>query len=687
MAATTFDNGEQRPDVAYSSAAAGKPDSTNDIASTAPMQQEVGQPEVDISYWLTCMDDAERAERNWRVRGREIVTVYRNESSNAQARAKKANSGTQSYNILYANTETMLPAIYQHAPKPVVRARYNQPSSMAPIPGRPSQKTIETAAAIMEKALEIVLDDETSNESVKTAIKDVLLPGRGLCRVRWRPQMEMQPVLDPVTGQGMIGEDGQPQMEERKVWEEVGDEYVYWEDVLLDPVRACNDMTWIAFRHLFTEKELIREFQGSETFDKIVALGKIKDLLKYTDESAAKETVGGGAPIRTADKLGDHVRKAMVWEVWDKTERQIYWIIRDAGGLVLRVDPDSYELKGFFPIPIPMLAVSTSDSRIPRPFYDLYADLAGDLEDTSKRISALTKQIKVRGGYNSASPEIASILTADDQKMIPVDGVDMLNGGLQNHIWMVPILEWMNALRELYAAREQIKQAIYEIMGISDIMRGATKASETATAQRIKGSMGMVRLQDQKQGAASFSLDLLRLKAELIGQNFDAQTLSLMTGEEVTPEVMKILRSDFMRTCTVDIEDESTVSVDQSQEQQSMAMVMQAIQQIMAGAAQMLQTQLLPPPQVIQLSLELLKMALYSIPKSRGVVELIDGFMEQLQQQVANAANQPPALPGAPVPGAPGGAGAPVPPGPGAPAAEQPQVPQPMNGGAVPQLM
>ena len=681
MASTTFDNASQNPDTAYSSAAAGKPDRT-DVAATTPDSATEPQ-EVDLKYWLQCLDDAERAEKNWRIRGREIVTVYRNEATNVQARAKKANSGTRSYNILYANTETMLPAIYQQPPKPVVRARYNQPSSMAPIPGRPSQKAIETAAAIMEKALEVVLDDETSHEAVKTAIKDVLLPGRGVCRVRWRPQMEMQPVPpDPLTGVAPVDEAGQPAQEERKVWEEVGDEYVYWEDILLDPVRAGNDMDWIAFRHLFAEKALIEEFTGSPEFDKIVAAGKVNELLKYTDESAAKQTVGGGAPIKTADNLGDHRLKAMAWEVWDRNSRQIHWIIRDAGGLVLRTDPDSYALKGFFPIPLPMLAVSTSDTRIPRPFYDLYADLAGDLEDTSKRISALTKQIKVRGAYNSASPDIANVLTADDQKMIPVDGVDMLNGGLSNHLWLVPILEWMNALRELYAAREQIKQAIYEIMGISDIMRGATKASETATAQRIKGSMGMVRLQDQKLGAANFSLDLLRLKTELIAQNFDAQTLSMMTGEQVTPEVMAILRSDFMRTCTVDIESDSTVSVDQTEEQQSMAMVMQAVNQIMAGAAQMLQTGLLPPPQVIQMALELLKMALYSIPNSRGVVELIDGFMEQLQQQVAQAAAAPPLPPAPGIPGGAAGAGAPVDGG-GAPAAPAPAI---NGGGAIPPM-
>ena len=50
-----------------------------------------------------------------------------------------------------------------------------QPAPMPP--GMPSQQDIETAAAVMEKALEIVVDDEASHEAVKAAVRDMLLPG------------------------------------------------------------------------------------------------------------------------------------------------------------------------------------------------------------------------------------------------------------------------------------------------------------------------------------------------------------------------------------------------------------------------------------------------------------------------------------------------------------------------------
>jgi hypothetical protein len=539
------------------------------------------------------------------------------------------------------------------------------PGVSQPAEGRPKQGDIETAAAIMEKVLEVVVDDDNSSEAIKMAVKDVLLPGRGICRVRWAPQMVTEPVEDPVMGGPLSLPDGTPQTRERKVWEEVSDEYVYWEDYLCDPVRAAGDTNWIAFRHLFTRQALEAEFAGSEQYEALKAANKLEEILRWTDESAAKTPVGGGSAMPSANKLGDHIKKCMVWEIWDRNERQIIWFIREISGIVLRVDPDSYQLKGFFPTPIPMLAVTTTDSRIPRPFYDLYARLADGLDEISKRIDALERQIKVRGAYNGASKEIGDILRADDQKMIPLDGVDMMGGGLQNHIWLVPIDIWAQALDKLYLAREQKKQAIYEIMGISDIMRGATKASETATAQRIKGTMSTVRLEDQRQQAGNFVRDLLRLKAELIAQHFDATTLEAITGEEVTPEVEAILRSDFQRTCAIDIEADSTVQVDEQAEQESMAITMQAMQSVMQGAMAMLQVPVLPPEMAIDLSLEFLKMALHPVKYSRGVVEMINDYQEQLSQQRAMMALfPPPPMPMGP-PGAqpPGMAPPPGPPG------------------------
>jgi hypothetical protein len=523
-------------------------------------------------------------------------------------------------------------------------------------PGMPSQQDIETAAAVMEKALEIVVADEASHEAVKAAVRDMLLPGRGICRVRWKPVLKQVPVEDPVMG-GPLSHPGtgQPVMKDAKIWETVDDEYVFWEDILIDPVRNHGDVEWIAFRHLFAEKALTEEFGDSEKLKSYQKDGKLSELLKWTEESAAKSPVGGGQATRASGKLDSVVRKAMVWEIWNRSTREVLWIIREGGGCALRVDPDVLGLEGFYPIPKPIYAVVTTETMIPKAFYDLYAHLAADLDDTSRRISDLTAKIKVRGGYNSANKDIANLLTADDGKLLPVDGVDLMSGGLQNHIWLVPILEWVNALKELYMSRDQQKNAIYEIIGISDIVRGATNPYETATAQRMKGTVGSGRMAGVQNSVGNFVRDLMRLKGDIIARNFDAETLTRMTGENVTPPVMDILRNDFSRMCSINIETDSTIQADEATEKEANAQIMQVIGGVMQAGQGLLMSGMLPPPMVINLVLEMTKMLLHPVRHSRGVVDLIDGYQEMLhaymQVDPTGAMMRPPPPPGPPPPG------------------------------------
>jgi hypothetical protein len=512
--------------------------------------------------------------------------------------------------------------------------------------------------------------------------------------VRWKPVIKPIPVEDPVMGGPLANPiTGEPQTKDAKVWETVDDEYVFWEDILIDPVRQHGDVEWVAFRHLFSEKALLDEFGESEKLQEYKKAGKVSELLKWTEESAAKSPVGGGPSPKTAGKLDSVVRKAMVWEIWTRATREIIWLVREGGGCVLRVEPDVLGLQGFYPIPKPICAVVTTDSMIPKAFFDLYAHLAADLDDTSKRISDLTEKIKVRGGYNAANKDIANLLTADDGKLLPVDGVDLMSGGLQNHIWLVPILEWVNALKELYHSRDQQKNAIYEIIGIADIIRGATNPYETATAQRMKGTVGSGRMQGVKTSVGNFVRDLMRLKGDIIAKNFDADTLTKMTGENCTPEVMEILRNEFTRFCAIDIETDSTVEVDEATEKEANAQIMQVVGGTLTAAQGLLQTGILPPPMIINLSLEMIKMLLHPVRHSRGVIDLIDGYQEMLgaylQMDPTGAMMRPPPPP--PPPGAPPPGAGPPPPGPsrgangkGPPKMPQPQAPPPGMGGPPP---
>ena len=99
--------------------------------------------DVDISFWEKALADAERAEKDWRTRGREIVQIYRGDIPITRPKAGRNRarlfrySEFSTFNILYANTEVMLPAAYSKPPDPVVRSRFVKKSAVPPPPPPP----------------------------------------------------------------------------------------------------------------------------------------------------------------------------------------------------------------------------------------------------------------------------------------------------------------------------------------------------------------------------------------------------------------------------------------------------------------------------------------------------------------------------------------------------------------------
>ena len=52
---------------------------------------------------------------------------------------------------------------------------------------------------------------------------------------------------------------------------------------------------------------------------------------------------------------------------------------------------------------------------------------------------------------------------------------------------LVPFDAVSEALKQLYDSRDRTKQVLYEVTGLSDLVRGASDPRTTATAEQIKG--------------------------------------------------------------------------------------------------------------------------------------------------------------------------------------------------------
>ncbi len=84
-------------------------------ASFTDKAEVSGSPEKEARRWLLEIQLATKREKEWRDKGQKIIDIYRG------TKARR-----NSFNILWANTETARPALYNSPPKPDVRRRFRQ---------------------------------------------------------------------------------------------------------------------------------------------------------------------------------------------------------------------------------------------------------------------------------------------------------------------------------------------------------------------------------------------------------------------------------------------------------------------------------------------------------------------------------------------------------------------------------
>ena len=88
-------------------------------------------------------------------------------------------------------------------------------------------------------------------------------------------------------------------------------------------------------------------------------------------------------------------------------------------------------------------------------------------------------------------------------------------------------------ITSVIAVRKQIIDDIYQIMGLSDIMRGATDPSETLGAQQLKSQYGSVRIRDKQAELVRMARDIEEITAEIMCSEFKFDTLMQMSQLEI----------------------------------------------------------------------------------------------------------------------------------------------------------
>jgi hypothetical protein len=76
---------------------------------------------------------------------------------------------------------------------------------------------------------------------------------------------------------------------------------------------------------------------------------------------------------------------------------------------------------------------------------------------------------------------------------------------------------------------------VYQITGLSDIMRGQTEASETLGAQQLKSQYGSVRIRDRQDEMVRIARDITRIAAEIMAENFQPRRCSICRSSRSRP--------------------------------------------------------------------------------------------------------------------------------------------------------
>ena len=573
------------------------------------------QKKYDTQNYLNMMTMYDREFKRWEGRSEKIIKRYRDDRTQTTSQSH--------YNILWANVQTLKAATFSRMPKPDVSRRFKDNDPVARV-----------ASLLIERALDFEITHSNDFHSTLTAaVYDRFLGGRGVAWVRYEPVIE---TTETESMESISEDDLESETEEEYIkTESTPVDYVHWKDFGHEVARQWDEVTCV-WRKVYMTRGMLRDRFPEEKF------GDLADRIPLDsspDDQKMKQTEGVG-------------KRALIVELWDKEAKKVCWISMSLGKTLDEVD-DPLELEDFWPCPRPLYATITNESLVPVPDYTLYQDQANELDVLADRIKGLIDALKVRGVYDASTPELARLFTeGDNNSLIPIKNFSAFaeKSGLRGSIDIVDITPIANALNNAYQAMGQVKQQIYDITGISDIIRGASNANETATAQQIKGQYATLRLKVFQDDVAMFASEILKIKAQIICQHFQPETILKIGGAEnlsetdkqMIPQALELIKNNATRTFRIEVATDSMLYADEQQEKADRIEFMTATSGFVEKAVQAAQV----APQLVPLMMDLLKFGVTGFRVGRTLEGEFDNLADQMKQaQAKKDANPQPAQP------------------------------------------
>ena len=562
----------------------------------------------DAKDWLDEIKRYHKASRSWRESAKKIVDRYRLEESSAQSQSDSYRRPT--FNLLWSNTQTMQPSLFSRIPEIIAERRHRDRDPVGRI-----------GAEVMQRAANEEIERNDFKDSMDKVVLDLLLVARGVPWVRY----EAEKTTD---GDGVTNE-------------KVMVDYVHWDDFAHSPERCWADVVrrgWVARRTTLDKAEGVRRF------------GAKFARVPMTMASRTADTVAQRERDGSTDKYAE------VWEIWDAVSRQRIFVAE--GVDVLEAADPQYNLTGFFCCPRPAYGTLTNEDLMPVPDYNQYRPLAEELDDISWRIRNLTKTLRLVGLYDASAEGLGKALDSEqDGKMVAVSNMAGLlgkstTGGLDGLVQFLPISEIAQTLIHLYQARDQVKQTVYEVTGISDIVRGEVDPREKATQSKIKANFATQRLDQRRRAVERTARDTARIQVELMVELYSPETIREQSGfdlmrevealepdikEQLWAQVIELLKSEHSRGFRVDVETDSTVEMDAGQTREARTEFLQSAGQFLNNALPVMQSS----PDLTPLMTEMLLFTVRGYRAGRTLETSFEEAAQKIRQKVEQAEQQP----------------------------------------------
>lgn len=397
------------------------------------------------------------------------------------------------YQMFWANASVLQPSIYAQPPIPVVTPKF--------LDRRP---VYQAASEVLERCCNVAFDLANIDTLMKLVRNDLAMIDRGVAWLRYESKKDYEP-------------------ESEYASERVCIDFKDRRDFLHSLSRNWREVTWVAAASYMTRKEArarFYEYSGDEYQDADYVIDRDVNEVGGTDER----------------------ERAKIWEIWDKSSERVVWVAEGCENILDESEPH-LDLRNFFPCPCPAYGTVQRGSLVPVPDVLQYKDQLDEINLLTSKIHALSEAVVVRGFYPAGGGEVAEAVQAaiatntPGEVLVPIKNWATF-GQTQDPILWLPIDTIAQTITGLVALRKQIIDDIYQIMGLSDIMRGSTSPEETLGAQQLKSQYGSTRIRDKQQEMVRLARDIVEITSEIITEKFSKVTIIQMSQTQLPTDAM-----------------------------------------------------------------------------------------------------------------------------------------------------